>query len=475
MLSAFAVAWPCVAALAARPGLYPLRAAVSTGTLAVDDTHTLYYEVHGKADGCPALFLHGGPGAGCSQRHAGFFDPDHYRIVLFDQRGCGRSTPKGSLLDNDTPHLVEDVEMLRRELSIDRWAVVLGGSWGVTLALAYAAAHPIRLEALVLRAVCLMRRSEIEWLFGEHGGCARLLPEGWHAFATAPKDYEKKRARGGAATAATTGAGGRAGVLGWYAAALAADDDRERVGAAASAWARWEMSVYGISSRLPPASLPASADAHSPGAEEASDAEAQRAWTWRPDERRWTLGADGAAIDAAAVRHCLCDGFYEEMASKVVGAKAARAADAAGGAGGARPESAAGVPQRWRRDPSRWKRQPRPSPSASSTPAPWVPAQARLTSHYSLNGAFFESDDALLSLVPRMRHIRCIAVQGGNDLICPPTTAFELHQAWPEMELRVVPGSGHSMYDSGLLAEVRAATDSLREGRGAYSETESTA
>ena len=145
--------------------LYPVGAPLTTGNLAVSSVHTLYYELHGKADGVPALFLHGGPGAGCARRHAGFFDPTHYRVVLFDQRGCGKSTPRGSLEGNDTPSLVADCEALRRcfaaslarpaalpfesplfgcrHLGIETWELVLGGSWGVTLALAYAARHPI--------------------------------------------------------------------------------------------------------------------------------------------------------------------------------------------------------------------------------------------------------------------------------------------------------------------------------------------
>lgn len=155
-----------VAAVISR-GLYPTSSPLRTGMLKVGQLHTLYYEEHGRHDGAPALFLHGGPGAGCFTRHAGFFDPAHYRVVLFDQRGCGRSTPKGCLEENDTHRLVDDIEQLRSHLGISQWKVILGGSWGVTLALAYAVAHPQSVGALVLRAVCLMRSQEIRWLFGE--------------------------------------------------------------------------------------------------------------------------------------------------------------------------------------------------------------------------------------------------------------------------------------------------------------------
>ena len=142
------LAWLCWLALlhtavALRP-LYPVKKALSTGKHAVGGdggVHKLYYEEHGTAAGAPALFLHGGPGAGCFQRHAGFFDPDHYRVLLFDQRGSGRSVPKGCLDGNETPQLIADIEELRVLLGIEAWQVVLGGSWGTTLALAYAQAQ----------------------------------------------------------------------------------------------------------------------------------------------------------------------------------------------------------------------------------------------------------------------------------------------------------------------------------------------
>ena len=141
------------------------------------DIHTIYWEESGNPQGKPVVVLHGGPGAGCFTRHSGFFDPSHYKIVLFDQRGCGKSTPRGELQDNDTPNLVADCEALRQHLDIEQWKVVLGGSWGVTLALSLALAHPSRVGSLVLRAVCLMRSSEILWLFGGTG-VARLQPTG---------------------------------------------------------------------------------------------------------------------------------------------------------------------------------------------------------------------------------------------------------------------------------------------------------
>jgi proline iminopeptidase len=150
-----------------------------SGRLAVGAGHDLYWEQCGNPAGRPALFLHGGPGSGCSAAHRRFFDPAHYRIVLFDQRGAGRSTPSASLVDNTTPHLVEDIEALRRHLGIERW-LVFGGSWGSTLALAYGEAHPERCAGFVLRGVFLGRQQEIDWFFD---GIRTIFPDAWHDFA----------------------------------------------------------------------------------------------------------------------------------------------------------------------------------------------------------------------------------------------------------------------------------------------------
>lgn len=149
-----------------------------TGRLQVDDVHNLYWEQSGNPDGVPVLFLHGGPGAGASPTHRRFFDPTFYRIIILDQRGAGRSTPLGDLRNNDIPHLVGDLEMLRAHLGIDRW-MVFGGSWGSTLSIAYAEAHPNRVIGLVLRGIFLMRRSEIDWFLY---GMKQIFPEAWNHF-----------------------------------------------------------------------------------------------------------------------------------------------------------------------------------------------------------------------------------------------------------------------------------------------------
>lgn len=162
----------------ARADLFPEIAPYATGMLALDAPHVMYWEESGRADGVPAVFVHGGPGAGATPTHRRFFDPSHYRIVVFDQRGSGRSTPLGAIDGNDTDALVADMERLRIHRGIDKW-VVFGGSWGSTLALAYATAHPDRVIGLVLRGIFLCRRSEIDWFLY---GMRTVYPEAWRKF-----------------------------------------------------------------------------------------------------------------------------------------------------------------------------------------------------------------------------------------------------------------------------------------------------
>ncbi|HTT36236.1 MAG TPA: prolyl aminopeptidase [Burkholderiales bacterium] len=164
--------------LRVRTELYPDIEPFQSGRLPVDALHTMYWEQSGNPSGVPVLFLHGGPGAGASPGHRRFFDPSFYRIVIYDQRGAGRSTPHGSLIDNTTPHLIADIERLRSHLRIDRW-VVFGGSWGATLGLAYAEAYPERCLGLVLRGVFLCRDQEIDWFLY---GLRQIFPDAWRNF-----------------------------------------------------------------------------------------------------------------------------------------------------------------------------------------------------------------------------------------------------------------------------------------------------
>jgi len=161
--------------------LYPDIEPYRTDRLAVDDLHTLHIEECGNPHGLPVLFLHGGPGAGVSTYHRRFFDPARYRIVLFDQRGAGKSTPHAELRDNTTQHLVADIEKIRVHCGIERW-VVFGGSWGSTLALAYAQAHPERVLGLVLRGIFLGRPGELRWFNELDGGARWIFPERWQRY-----------------------------------------------------------------------------------------------------------------------------------------------------------------------------------------------------------------------------------------------------------------------------------------------------
>lgn len=159
--------------------LYPPVEPYMTGQLQVSERHTIYFEQCGNPAGKPVVILHGGPGAGCSDKMRCFHDASKYRIILFDQRGAGRSTPHADLVDNTTWHLVADIEQLRVHLGIERWQV-FGGSWGSTLALAYAETHPSRVTELVLRGIFMLRRWELEWFYQE--GASRLFPDAWESY-----------------------------------------------------------------------------------------------------------------------------------------------------------------------------------------------------------------------------------------------------------------------------------------------------
>ncbi len=171
------------------PIRYPPIEPYASGVLEVDGGHRVYWEACGNPQGTPALFLHGGPGGGCCRNDRRWFDPRRYRIVLFDQRGCGRSQPWAGVAENTTAQLIGDIETLRRHCGIERW-LLFGGSWGATLALAYAQSHPSRVRAMVLRGVFTATRRELRWLYRD--GAARLFPEAWAAF-VAPIPVAERR------------------------------------------------------------------------------------------------------------------------------------------------------------------------------------------------------------------------------------------------------------------------------------------
>ena len=201
-----------------RRTLYPDIEPYDSGFLQVSPLHRMYYEQCGNPRGKPVVFLHGGPGAGCNAKSRQFFDPAHYRIVLFDQRGCGRSTPHAELTDNTTWHLVADIERLRAQLDIERWQV-FGGSWGSTLALAYAQMHPQRVTELVLRGIFMLRRWELEWFYQK--GCDALYPDAWEQYLAPIPVVE------------------RADLMSAYHRRLISPDPAIRL-AAAQAWSVWE-------------------------------------------------------------------------------------------------------------------------------------------------------------------------------------------------------------------------------------------
>jgi proline iminopeptidase len=199
--------------------MYPETEPYRTHRIAVDAIHTLYVEECGNPAGLPVIFLHGGPGAGLATYHRRFFDPARYRIVLFDQRGAGRSTPFADLTDNTTWHVVADIETIREQLGIERW-VVFGGSWGSALGLAYAQTHPERVLGLVLRGIFLCRPAEVRWFY-EEGGVSWILPEKWQRYAAAIPVEE------------------RGEMMEAYWQRLNSDDETVRL-AAAQAWGAWE-------------------------------------------------------------------------------------------------------------------------------------------------------------------------------------------------------------------------------------------
>jgi len=224
-----------------RSDLFPEIEPYETGMLSVDRRHTLYWEQSGNPAGEPVVFLHGGPGAGAAAAHRRFFDPRHYRIVVLDQRGCGRSRPYADITDNTTSHLVADLETLRRKLDIERW-MVFGGSWGATLALAYGARWPDRCSGFVLRGVFLGTRREVDWFLT---GMRIVFPEAWRAFTGFVPE------------------GARADLLGAYYRWLI-DPDPSVHRPAAAAWSRYEAACSNLIPKTgEPGTLPRADDAAS--------------------------------------------------------------------------------------------------------------------------------------------------------------------------------------------------------------------
>jgi proline iminopeptidase len=223
---------PVFASAPERRGLYPEIEPFSSGWMATEGVHEIYFEESGARNGRPAVILHGGPGGATNPTMRRFFDPERWRSVLFDQRGCGRSRPHASLEENTTWRLIEDIERLREKLGIERWTV-FGGSWGSTLALAYAITHPNRVDALVLRGIFLLTAKEIRWFYQE--GASMIFPDAWDSFLEPIPEAE------------------RHDLLAAYHHRLTHPDREVRV-AAARTWSQWEgdtISVRGPEGRPP--------------------------------------------------------------------------------------------------------------------------------------------------------------------------------------------------------------------------------
>ncbi len=315
-----------------RSTLYPDIDAHRTGRLKVSPVHELYYEESGNPNGKPVVFLHGGPGGGTEAKHRRYFDPAVYRIVLFDQRGCGRSTPFASLEENTTWHLVADMEKLREHLGIEKWQV-FGGSWGSTLALAYAETHPARVTELVLRGIFLLRREELLWFYQE--GASWLYPDAFEEYL----GHIPAAERGDLMSA-------------YYKRLTSADPAVQS--AAAKVWSVWE-------------------------------------------------GRTSCLIPNA------------ELIARTAGDEFAL-------------------------------------------------AFARIESHYFVNAGWLTNGRELLAPanVDKIRKIPGVIVQGRYDVVCPAKSAWDLHRAWPEADLRIVPDAGHAASEVGIVHELVSATDRFR-------------
>jgi proline iminopeptidase len=311
-----------------RRTLYPPIEPYKSGHLDVGDGHSLYWELCGNPDGKPVVFLHGGPGGASSPDHRRQFDPDKYKILVFDQRGCGKSTPFASLDNNTTWDLVEDIEKLRTQVAgVEKWQV-FGGSWGSTLSIAYAETHPERVSELVLRGIFLFQQYELDWLYAE-GGASSLYPDKWDEFVAPIPEAE------------------RGDLLQAYRKRLTSENMDEQV-AAAKAFAAWEGNVVTL--------LPS------------------------PD-------------------------VIEEFTD---------------------PKKAVAI--------------------------------ARIENHYMVNKGWL-GETQLLDGAGKLKGIAGIIVQGRHDCCTPPRAAWALKQAWPEVDLQIVPDGGHLFSEPGILDGLIRATD----------------
>lgn len=339
-------------------GLYPETTPFNEGNVErpVDpdspaSTQHIAYAEYGNPKGIPAVFIHGGPGGGTSAKEARFFNPDKYRVVLIDQRGCGKSTPHladpetnidAELSVNTTSELIGDIEAIRETLGIDKW-VVFGGSWGSTLSLAYTQAHPERTLAIILRGIFMLRRTELDWYY--NGGAAYMFPDKWERFLSVIPDDKKPDPLNPAGMTHLPDVN----LIDVYHELLRSDDHDTAV-AAARAWSVWEGSTSYLHEQP--------TDTH--------------------EDERFAL------------------------------------------------------------------------------------AFARIENHYFVNHGFLQ-EGQLLRDVDKIRDIPAVIAQGRYDVVCPPITAWQLHQAWPEATFVWSPTSGHASYEEETTSTLVSATDTFAE------------
>lgn len=314
--------------------LYPEIDPVESGHLDVGEGQQIYWEVSGNPDGAPVVFVHGGPGGGTNPMQRRYFDPQAYRIVLFDQRGCGLSTPHiadgGDLSVNTTDRLIGDMDKLREFLGIESW-LVFGGSWGSTLSLAYAQAHRDHVRGLVLRGIFLVRATEVDWYY--NGGAGNIFPDLWEKFLDPIPEDERD-----------------GDLVEAYHRQLSSPDEQVATRAAV-AWSSWE----------------------------------------------------------AATSYLL----------------------------------------------------PKPDAVQSNSDPRFARAFAGIENHYFRNGGFL-SENQLLRDAGSIADIPGVIVQGRYDVVCPPTSAWALHKAWPRADLVIVDGAGHSAAEPGIVHHLIEATDRFR-------------
>ena len=307
--------------------LFPNIEPFNTFHLPVSDLHTIYIEESGNKNGKPVIFLHGGPGGGVDPKYRRYFNPDKWRIIMFDQRGCGKSTPFAELKENTTWDLVDDIEKIRNHLSIEDW-VVFGGSWGSTLSLAYSQTYPNSCKGLILRGIFLVRKKEIDWFYQE--GANNIFPDRWESF-LAPIPVEK-----------------RDNLMQAYYEILTGNNHSKKI-EAAKAWSTWE----------------------------------------------------GSTVRLMQDENFISDFSDEKFAE----------------------------------------------------------AFARIECHYFMNNCWFNSNNHLIENVDKIRHIPGVIIHGRYDIICPVVQAWDLHQAWPEADLHIIPDAGHSIFEEGIKDKILEYTE----------------